>query len=68
MDEVDIENLEVWPIADDLAMAEAPQRSHHTKKKKDWEPLFISEGVFQPHEQPKVEDYALKDRKLRMLG
>ena len=65
---MELDDLQVWPLAEDMESFEAAASSRNLKKKRDWEPIFVSEGFFSPQDQPKVEDYKLKDRKLRMLG
>jgi len=68
VDDADVDDLEVWVITDDTEGLEALKATLIPRKKKEWTTLFISEGFFTPQDQPKLEDYALKDRKLRMLG
>ena len=65
---MDVEDLEVWTLADDIDSTSLDSQPIKARKKKDWEPHFISEGFFDAQEQPNIEDYLLKDRKLRMLG
>ena len=64
----DFENLQVWPIHDDLEGLEELKLTLIPRKKRDWQPLFTSEGFFTSQDKPQLEDYVLKDRKLRMLG
>ena len=52
MDEADIENLEVWAIADDADELEELKATLVPRKKKEWEPLFTSEDFFPPNHQP----------------
>ena len=68
VDEADMEKLEVWSIKEDVEEVDALKTTLIPRKKREWAPLFTSEDFFPPNDQPKLEDYALKDRKLRMLG
>ena len=68
VDEINVDDLEVWPIAQDIEAENTELQPVKGRKKKDWEPLFISEGFFTTQDKPELGDYILKDRKLRMLG
>ena len=46
MDEADIEDLEVWPLNEDIAAEDEVVEPPKRKKKIDWDPVFVSEGFF----------------------
>ena len=62
------DQLEVWPLAEDIKEEEDAEPKKKFKQSQSWAPLFITEGFFEPHEKPNLDDYILKDRKLRMLA
>ena len=58
----------VWPIAADMEeeKMELPQKV--PKLRKHWQPLFITENFLADKDEITLEAFALKDRKLKMLG
>ena len=62
------EDLEVWPIQDDIAEAAAMSSLAANRSKAPWEPLFLSARFLASQPSLELEDHTLKDRKLRVLG
>ena len=46
VDEVDIEELQVWVINDDIEELDELKSSLIPRKKKEWSPLFVSKDFF----------------------
>ena len=50
MDKVAIDDLKVWPLAEDIDAENDDATVPKSRRQKDWEPLFISEDFFSPQE------------------
>ena len=62
------DHRQVWNLTEDIEKEKNAEPKKKRKQNAEWEPLFISEGFFEPNDKPQLDDYVLKDRKLRWLG
>ena len=67
-DDTSIDDLTEWTVADDIEDETNSGMSRPKRLRKEWAPLFITEDFLSKTEAPTLEAFALKDRKLRMLG
>lgn len=68
VDECDLEEIEAWPLAADLEEAAEAVPAKASKRRKEWAPLFITENFLAGQDEITLDAFALKNRKLQLLG
>ena len=60
--------IEIVPIADDIKVLEDDARSVSKWSKLKWTPLFFTNNFLSEYNNPKLDDFRLKERQLRRIG
>ena len=60
--------IEIVPVAADLEAVEKNLQELSIQTKKHWKPIFISNKFLEDYKELDLDDFRLKERKLKRIG